>query len=74
MTGALTGGHYSHAWRVHQTMCEVMEQLLWKRFVHKAKPAIGNDLQQVAVENPDEISFEAIPCSSFLLQKFDQFK
>ena len=55
-------------------MCEVMEQLLWKQFVHKAKPAIGNDLQQVAEENPDEISFETIPCSSFLLQKFDQFK
>ena len=74
MTGALTGVHYSHAWRVHQTMCEATERLLWKRFVHEVKPAICDDLQHAAAENADEMSFETIACSRFLFQKFNQFK
>ena len=74
MTGDLTGIHYSHAWRAHQKMCEVTERFLWERRVHEVKPAISNDLQQAAAENADKISFEIIPCSSFQLQKFDQFK
>ena len=49
----LTGVHYSHAWRVHQTMCKAMEQLLWERFVHEVKPVVSNDLQQAAMENAD---------------------
>ena len=57
-------------WRVHQMMCKAMERLLWMRFVYKVKPAIGNDLQQAAEENADEIVFETIPCDRFLLQKF----
>ena len=55
-------------------MCKAMERLLWMRFVYKVKPAIGNDLQQAAEENADEIFFETIPCDRFLLQKFKQFK
>ena len=51
-----------------------MERLPWKRFVYKVKLAIGNDLLQAAEENADEISFETIPCSRFLLQKFNQSK
>ena len=74
MTGDLAGGHYSHAWRVNQTMCKAMERLPWKQFVCEVKPAIGNDLQQAAQGNADEISFETIPCNRFLLQKFNQFK
>ena len=74
MTEALTGDHFSHEWRAHQKMCKAMERLPWKRFVYEVKPAIGNDLQQAAEENADEISFETIPRSRFLLQKFDQFK
>ena len=74
MAGALADVHYSHAWGVHQTMFEDMERLPWKRFVYEVNPVIGNDLQQAAVENADEISFETIPCRRFLLQKFDQFK
>ena len=53
---ALTGAHYSHAWRVHQTMSKAMERLPWKQFVYEVKPAIGNDLQQAAEENVDKIS------------------
>ena len=71
---ALTGAHYSHTWRVHQTMCKAMERLPWKQFVYAVKLAIGNDLQQAAEENADKISFESIPCSRSLLQKFNQFK
>ena len=74
MTGTLTGVHYSHAWRVHQTICEAMERHLRKRFVLEVKPAIGNELQQAAVQNAEKISIKTIPCSLFLLQKFDQFK
>ena len=55
-------------------MCNAMERLPWKRFVYKVKFMIGNDLQQAAEENTDEISFETIPCSRFLLQKINQFK
>ena len=74
MTGTLTGVHFSHTWGVHQTRCKAMERLPWKRFVYKVKLAIGNDLLQAAEENADEISFETIPCSRFLLQKFNQSK
>ena len=74
MTGALSGVRYSHAWRVHQTICKAMERLPWKRFVYKVKPAKCNDLQQAAEENADEIFFETISCGRFLLQKFNQFK
>ena len=74
MIGALTGLHYSHAWRVHQTMCKAMERVPSKRFVYEVKPAIGNDLQEASEENADEISFETVPFSRFLLQKFSQFK
>ena len=35
-----------------------MERLPWKRFVYEVKPAIGNDLQQAAEENEDEIFFK----------------
>ena len=55
-------------------MCKAMEQVPWKRFVYEVKPAISNDLQQASEENADEISFETIPCSRFLLQKFNQSK
>ena len=74
MTGTLTGVHFSHTWGVHQTRCKAMERLPWKRFVYKVKLAIGNDLQQASEENADEISFETIPCSRFLHQKFNQSK
>ena len=70
MTGALPGVHYSPTWTVHQMMCKAMERLLWMRFVYKIQPLIGNDLQQAAEENADEIFFETIPCDCFLLQKF----
>ena len=55
-------------------MCEAMERPPWKRFVYKVKPAIGNDLQQAAEDNADEIFFETIPCARFLVQMFNQFK
>ena len=55
-------------------MCKAMEQVPWKGFVYEVKPAISNDLQQASEENADEISFETISCSRFLLQKFNQFK
>ena len=67
-------GLYNCAWRVHQMMCEDMERLLWERFVHEVKPAISNDIQQAAAEDADEISFETIPCSHFLLQNLHQLK
>ena len=74
MIGALTGLHDSRAWRVHQTMCKAIERVPSKRFIYEVKPAIGNDLQEESEENADEISFETVPCSRFLLQKFSQFK
>ena len=55
-------------------MCNAMERLPWKRFLYKVKLTKDNDLQQAAEENADEISFETIPCSRFLLQKINQFK
>ena len=39
-------------------MRKAMKRLPWKRFVYEVKPAIGNDLQQAAKENEDEISFK----------------
>ena len=74
LTGTLTDVHYNCGWRVHQMVCEAMERLLWERFVHEVKPAISNDIQQAAAEDADEISFETIPCSHFLLQKLHQLK
>ena len=74
MIGVLTGVHYSHAYRVHQTMYKAMERVPWKRFEYEVKPATSNDLQQGSEENADEISSETTPCSHFLLQKFIQFK
>ena len=55
-------------------MCKAIERVPSKRFIYEVKPAIGNDLQEESEENADEISFEAVPCSRFLLQKFNQFK
>ena len=55
-------------------MCKAMERVPSKRFVYEVKPAIGNDLQEASEENADEISFETVPFSRFLLQKFSQFK
>ena len=51
-----------------------MERGPWNLFVYEVKPAISNDLQQASEQNADEISFETIPCSRFLLEKFNQFK
>ena len=55
-------------------MCKAMERVPLKRFVYEVKPAIGNDLQEAFEKNADEISFETVPCSRFLLQKFNQLK
>ena len=42
--------------------------------MQEVNPAIGNDLQQAAAENAEEVFFKTIPCSRFLLQQFDQIK
>ena len=40
----------------------------------RSKTCDRQRLQQAAEENAGKISFEAIPCSCFLLKKFKQFK
>ena len=74
LSGALAGSHYNRAWRIHQTMCEAMERLLLKRFLHEIKPDVSDELKHAAAENSNHVSFDSIPLCRSLHAEFHQFR
>ena len=74
LCGVMSGSHYNRAFRVHETICEVLERLLLRRFVNEVQPVIDERLNDLASSDPATVTTNKIEIFRGLLDEFESFK
>ena len=56
----MSGCHLSQAGRIHKVVSDVLESIVYERFLHEKHPNISDDLIDLPPDETDTATFESV--------------